>query len=505
LVKDFDTTVTTIQAVITFYSLVMAMFMLTGAKIGDIIGRRRAFVIGLIIYGCGSALTAVAQTVPILTLGWSVLEGLGASLVLPAMAALIAGNFEGAERKVAYAVLGGVAGAGIAIGPILGGWATTELSWRVVFVGEVLLVVFILAMTPRVVDAVRGGPAPRLDLVGTALSALGLGALVLGVLESTTWGWVVPKDSPIEPFGFSLTLFVLALGGGLLWGFVTWQRYRESIGTDPLVHLDLLKIAPLRSGLLGLFSQNLILMGIFFVVPLYLQLVIGLDALQTGIKMLPVSITMFVSAALGSRLSTRFPVRTIVRAGLVIIVVAVVGLLWTVQPDLADTAFAVSMAILGVEMGLMVSQLGNVVQSSVDASGRGEAGGLQYTGQQFGSSLGVALIGAIVLAGLTGAFVSKVENDPRISTQVASQVGVAVGSGVDFVSSDQIAAAATAAGLDAATSAALVDDYEQAQLGSLKAGLLAAAILALISLASTREHPHTSLSIGEPATQVTSI
>jgi len=505
LVKDFDTTVTTIQAVITFYSLVMAMFMLTGAKIGDIIGRRRAFVIGLIIYGCGSALTAVAQTVPILTLGWSVLEGLGASLVLPAMAALIAGNFEGAERKVAYAVLGGVAGAGIAIGPILGGWATTELSWRVVFVGEVLLVVFILAMTPRVVDAVRGGPAPRLDLVGTALSALGLGALVLGVLESTTWGWVVPKDSPIEPFGFSLTLFVLALGGGLLWGFVTWQRYRESIGTDPLVHLDLLKIAPLRSGLLGLFSQNLILMGIFFVVPLYLQLVIGLDALQTGIKMLPVSITMFVSAALGSRLSTRFPVRTIVRAGLVIIVVAVVGLLWTVQPDLADTAFAVSMAILGVEMGLMVSQLGNVVQSSVDASGRGEAGGLQYTGQQFGSSLGVALIGAIVLAGLTGAFVSKVENDPRISTQVASQVGVAVGSGVDFVSSDQIAAAATAAGLDAATSAALVDDYEQAQLGSIKAGLLAAAFLALISLASTRELPHTSLSIGEPATQVTSI
>jgi len=489
LVADFNTTVTTIQAVITFYCLVMAMFMLTGAKIGDIIGRRRAFVIGLIIYGCGSAMTAVAQTVPVLTLGWSVLEGLGASLVLPAMAALIAGNFEGAERKVAYAVLGGVAGAGIAIGPILGGWATTELSWRVVFVGEVFLVIFILAMTPRVADAARTGPAPRLDLVGTALSALGLGALVLGVLQASTWGWVVPKDSPIEPFGFSLTPFVLALGGGLLWGFVSWQRHRENIGTDPLVHLDLLKVPPLRSGLLGLFSQNLILMGIFFVVPLYLQLVIGLDALQTGVKMLPVSITMFVSAALGSRLSTRFPVRTIVRAGLIIIVFAVFGLLATVKPDLADTAFAVSMAVLGVGMGLMVSQLGNVVQSSVDASGRGEAGGLQYTGQQFGSSLGVALIGAIVLSGLTGAFVSKIENDPRISTEVASQVGVAVGSGIDFVSSTQIEAAATDAGLDAATTAALVDDYEQAQLGALKAGLLAAAFLALLSLASTRDLP----------------
>jgi Na+/melibiose symporter-like transporter len=218
--------------------------------------------------------------------------------------------------------------------------------------------------------------------------------------------------------------------------------------------------------------------------------------------MLPVSITMFVSAALGSRLSARFPVRTIVRAGLIIIVVAVLGLLWTVQPNLADTAFAVSMAVLGVGMGLMVSQLGNVVQSSVDASGRGEAGGLQYTGQQFGSSLGVALIGAIVLAGLTGAFVSKIENDPRISSQIASQVGVAVGSGVDFVSSAQIEAAAAEAGLDASTTAALVDDYEQAQLGSLKAGLLAAAFLALISLASTRELPHGSPSIGTASEHV---
>ena len=130
------------------------------------------------------------------------------------MAALIAGNFEGSDRKVAYAVIGGVAGAGIAIGPILGGWATTELSWRIVFVGEVVLVLFILAMTPRVADAIRTGPKPRLDYVGSILAATGLGAIVLGVLQSTTWGLVQPKDSPIEPFGFSLTLFVIAGGGG---------------------------------------------------------------------------------------------------------------------------------------------------------------------------------------------------------------------------------------------------------------------------------------------------
>src|SRR5690242_18197125 len=188
LVDDFDTTVTTIQAVITLYCLVMAMFMLTGGKIGDIIGRRRTFAVGLVIYGFGSALTAVAPSVAVLTLGWSVLEGLGAALVLPAMVALIAGNFEGASRKVAYAVIAGIAG-----GPILGGWATTEYSWRIIFAGEVLLVALILVMTPKVADAVRTGPAPRLDLVGTVLSAASLGLVVLGVLQSSAWGWVRPK------------------------------------------------------------------------------------------------------------------------------------------------------------------------------------------------------------------------------------------------------------------------------------------------------------------------
>lgn len=492
LVHDFDTTVTTIQAVITLYCLVMAMLMLTGGKIGDIIGRRRAFTVGLIIYACGSALTAVAPSVAVLALGWSILEGIGAALVLPALAALIAGNFEGSARKVAYAVIGGVAGAGIAIGPILGGWATTELSWRVVFVGEVVLVLFILAMTHLIGDAKTGETPPKLDVVGSVLVATGLGAVVLGTLQSSTWGWIRPKDSPVEVFGFSLTIFVISAGGMLLWAFVAWQHRRERRGDDPLVHMGLLRIVTLRSGLIGLFSQNLILMGVFFVIPLYLQLVIGLDALETGIKMLPVSITMFIASAVGSRLSGRFPVRGIVRAGLITTVGAIVALLATVQPDLGDAGFAVSMAVLGVGMGLIVSQLGNVVQSSVDASGRGEAGGLQYTGQQLGSSLGVALIGAIVLAGLTGGFVNQVESDPRIADEVSARVSVATQPGIDFVDSSQIEAAAAKANIDDRTGAAIVEDYETAQLQALKAGLLAAALLALFSLAFTGGLPHES-------------
>ena len=491
LVADFDTTVPTIQAVITLYCLVMAMLMLTGGKIGDIIGRRRAFTIGLVIYAVGSATTAVAPTVAVLALGWSVLEGIGAALVLPAMAALIAGNFEGTARKQAYAVIGGVAGAGIAVGPIVGGWATTELSWRVVFAGEVVLVAIILALTPKVADALRDGPAPRLDVVGAVLSATGIGAVVLGILQSSTWGFLAPKDSPVEPLGFSLAVFVVIGGALLLWAFVVWSRHREAQGRDPLVHLRLFEVLPLRSGLVGLFTQNLVLMGVFFVVPLYLQLVIGLDARDTGLRMLPISITMFLFSAIGSRLSARVSVRTIVRTGLAVSTLAIVVLIATVDAQLNDLGFAVSMALLGVGMGLIVSQLGNVVQSSVDASGRGEAGGLQYTGQQLGSSVGVALIGAIVLAGLTNVFVRTIDADERIAPEVAQQVSIAAGNGVDFVASDDLAAAATDAGIDERSADALVDDYEQAQLRALKTGLLVTGVLALLSLMSTRHLPAT--------------
>ncbi len=282
----------------------------------------------------------------------------------------------------------------------------------------------------------------------------------------------------------------MAAGVALIWGFVTWQRHREKVGRDPLVHLSLARVPSVRSGLIGLFSQNLILMGVFFVIPLYLQLVLGLDALETGIKMLPVSITMFLTSAVGSRLSNRFAVRAIVRAGLLVTIAGALILLVTIRPTLSSAGFAVGMGVLGVGMGLMVSQLGNVVQSSVEDSGRSEAGGLQYTGQQLGSSLGVALIGAIVLMGLTSTFISNVEKDPRISTEIATQVGVAAGSNTNFVASDEVHAAATAAGLDPATASAIVEDYEAAQLRSLKAGLLAAALLALLSLAFTRELPH---------------
>lgn len=489
LCKDFDTSVTTIQGVITMYSLVMAAFMVTGGKVGDLIGRRRAFVIGMIIYGCGSALTGAAWSVGSLLLGWSILEGIGAALVLPALAALIAGNFEGEARKRAYAVIGGVAGAGIAVGPILGGWATTELSWRVVFFGEVAVVIFVLAAMRWLTDAPREGEPPHLDVVGAILSATGLGLTVFAILQASTWGWVQPKSSPVTPFGFSLTPFLLAAGLAILWVFVWWQRHRQSIGKDPLVDLDLFKVLPLRAGVMTFTAQNLILMGIFFVMPLYLQLVQGLNALETGLKLLPVSVTMLVAAAAGPRLTGLMSVRTIVRTGIGLLLAASGLLLATIQPELQGTAFAVSMAILGVGLGLIASQLGNVIQSSVGASARSEAGGLQYTAQQFGSALGVALIGAIVISGLASTFANRVEANDKLSSSTKQATSVRLEESVSFVASSEVEAAANTAGLPPEETTALVADYEAAQITALKAGVLATAAIAAASFLVTRNLP----------------
>jgi EmrB/QacA subfamily drug resistance transporter len=489
LVEDFDTTVTTIQMVIAFYALVMAGLMLTGGKLGDIWGRRRAFTIGLCIYGVGSGLTAASWNVPSLMLGWSILEGIGAALVIPALIALVAGNYKGSDRAIAYGVLGGVAGAGIAVGPILGGWATTELSWRIVFVGEVVVALGILIGTQSIREPAREKIVPRLDWVGSVLSAAGLAVIVFGVLQASNWGWLAPRSSPLEPFGFSLTPFVIAAGGLLLAAFVAWERRREANGLEPLVHLPLLRIPELRGGVAMFLAQNLILMGVFFTIPLFLQVVQGLDAFETGVRMLPASAGLFFAAIAGSVLAKRFAPRPLVRAGLAIVFVSVLMLLATIEPELDNGSFLVAMGVLGIGMGLIVSQLGNVVQSAVGDDDRSEAGGLQSTAQQLGSSLGTALLGAIVISGLITAFTNDVADDARIATKVSKQLEVRLSAGGSFVAADEVRAGAEAAGLDVATADALVENYEDAQLKALKTAFLFAAFLSLASFWSTRRLP----------------
>lgn len=492
LVEDFDTSVTVIQGVITFYALTMAALMITGGKLGDRWGRRRAFVIGLIIYGAGSALTAASWNVGVLLLGWSILEGVGAALVLPALVALIASSYRGADRAVAYGVIGGVAGAGIAVGPILGGWVTTNFTWRYVFVGEVIVAVAIIALAGWLAEPTRADRKPEIDWVGAALSALGLGLVVYGILQASSWGWISDLDSPVAPLGLALTPFVVGAGVLLLNGFVRWTERRERRGEDPLFRLGLFDIRPLRGGLQMFLAQNLILMGVFFSIPLYLQVVQGLDALDTGLRMLPVSVTMFVMSFVGARMSSMRSPQWIVKAGLWVLLFSILILIGTIEPVLQGIAFGTSMSLLGVGMGLIASQLGNVIQSSVGQKDRSEAGGLQYTAQQLGSSIGTAFIGAIVISSLATVFINNVQNDPRIAEEIKEEIGVSLSGGIAFVNSSALEDSLKETDLSAEEQEAIVTAYEEGQLQALRIGLFVAGVVAVMALFLARRIPDMS-------------
>jgi EmrB/QacA subfamily drug resistance transporter len=499
IVADLDTTVTGVQLAITAYTLVMAAFMLVGAKLGDIWGRDRAFAIGLAVYGLGSLTTALSPNLQVLLFGWSLVEGLGAVLVIPAIAALTAANYHGKQRALAYGIIGGVAGAAVAVGPVIGGWVTTEFSWRLVFVGEVIVVIGILVVRNRMQAAPRPERPPKLDAVGSALSALGLGLIVFGILRSSSWGWVRPIDAPtiggveITPFGFSVVPFLIVAGVLLLWFFSLWEERRERLGKDPLLDRTLLRIQSLRAGLATLMSQQLVLMGTFFVLPVYLQVVLGLDAFATGKRLLPLSVTLLIAALAGPKLAERLAPRLVAQIGLIAMVVAALVLVGTIDAELNETSFKLALAFFGVGAGLLMSQLGNVIMSSAPADMTNEAGGLQGTAQNLGASLGTALIGSILLAGLLTGFTSRISENPALSDPVRTQIRTATEQGIEIVTTDQAHAAALAAGLSPTEADAVTADYADAQLEALKKAMLGVALLALLSIVFTRRLP------GKPA------
>jgi MFS family permease len=495
IVKDLDTTIQGVQLAITAYTLVMAALMLAGAKLGDILGRDRTFALGLGVYGLGSLTTALSPNLTVLLIGWSLIEGLGAALVMPAIVSLIAATYSGRQRALAFGIVGGVAGAAIAAGPLIGGWFTTELSWRYVFAGETIIVIAILLLRRRLRKAPAVEHPPKLDLVGVALSTLGLGFAVFGILKSSEWGLIEPRGAltiggqEITPFGFSAVPFLIVAGLGFLAAFAMWEERRERKELDTLLDRSLLRIEQLRAGLSTLLMQQLILLGTFFVLPVYLQVVLGLDAFESGKRLFPMSVSMFIAALAGPRLAAGFAPKRVAQAGLLALVAASVFLLGTIDVELKGTEFALSLTLFGVGAGLLLSQLGNVIMSSVDPAKINEAGGLQGTAQNLGASLGTALIGAVLIAALTSGFVSQVKDNPAVSAPVRERVTQIAEKGIPVVPVDDVEQAVIDGGVPADEAKAIADDYGDAQLHGLKRALGAVAIFAVLSLWFTRRLP----------------
>ena len=478
--KDVGTTVTGIQGAITAYTLVMAALMITGAKIGAIIGRKRAFMIGCVIYGVGSFTTSLAQSLPVLLLGWSFLEGVGAALILPAIVALVASNFPAQRRAAASGLVAAAGAIAVAVGPLIGGFCTTYFSWRWVFAGEVVLVLGILILARRIADA-PAAEKPRLDYVGVVLSALGLGLLVFGILRSSEWGWIQPKPDGPSWGGISPTIWLMLAGLLVVWIFFRWEARMEAHG-EPLLRADLLRNKQLSGGLAMFFIQYLMQAGLFFVIPLFLSVCLGLSALATGARLLPLSVTLLVAAIGIPRLWPDVSPRLIVRCGLLALLAGTCVLLAGLDPGAGAEIVFVPLLLIGLGIGALASQLGAVTVSAVPDERSPEVGGVQNTATNLGASIGTALAGSVMIAAVSSAFLTNIQHNSAIPDRVKSNAQVQLAGGVPFVSDADLEQALDEAGVSKRTTSAALDSYRGARIAGLTSSLALLAFVAVLGL-----------------------
>ncbi|MGN8244740.1 MFS transporter [Cellulomonas soli] len=486
--NDVGTTITGIQTAITLYTLVMATLMITGGKIGTLIGRRRAFSIGCVVYGLGSFVTGLAPNLTVLIIGWSFLEGIGAALIMPAIVALVAGNFEASARPRAYGLVAAAGAIAVAVGPLVGGAATTYLSWRVVFFSEVLVVLVILVLSRRIKD-IPTRSTGRIDLVGTALSVVGLGTAVYGILRSSEWGWIAPKPGATAILGLSMTFWFVVVGAFVVWLFVLWETRLEHNGGDPLVRPTMLANPQLVGGLLMFFFQFLLQAGTFFIVPLFLSVVLELPAVETGLKIMPLSVALLLAAAGIPRRWPHASPRRVARIGIILMLLGIVVLMSGIRLDSSAAVVAVPMVLIGLGIGALSSQLGAVTVSAVPTEESGEVGGLQNTATNLGASLGTAMAGSVLITVLTATLIAGIQDNPDVPEQVSSQATVQLASGVPFLSDTDLETALADAGVPDTTTQAVVEENQLARIDGLDAALATLAILAVVSLFFTGRIP----------------
>ncbi len=423
VVRDLDTTVSGVQSAIALEALVSAAFILIGSKIGDLFGRKRAYILGLLGYAVGAIAMTLAQGLTAIIVFWAIIGGIGAALLLPAMQSLIHGNFEGAEQKKAYALVGASAAIAAAVGPLLGGFITTYLSWRVAFLLEAVIIAVVLSGIKLVRDAPYTGPR-TIDLGGALLSVLGLGGVVLGILVWQEGG---------EFVGLLIGVGLIALVG---LGF--WLVRRKRSGKPTLIDPGLFNAKAFRFGITDQMLQQIALGGMMIALPIYLQMVLEYNAMEAGLSLAPLSLSMFAVALLaGKRAGNRRP-SSIIRAGFALLALGVLLLVPLVPRADSGWYLVIPLMIAGTGLGLLVSQLNNYTLSPISEERVSEAAGVNSAAGSFGLSFGLAFAGAIMLAALSFTFTQMANDSDVLPPDDKEQVARALEDDAQVMSNTQL-------------------------------------------------------------------
>ncbi|MEO8784771.1 MAG: DHA2 family efflux MFS transporter permease subunit [Candidatus Saccharimonadales bacterium] len=435
IVNDIGTNIQGIQWVITGYALTLAALTITGGRLGDLFGRKKMFMLGAAIFAIGSFITSISHSLGMLLVGEAVIEGVGAALMMPATASLLVSNYKGRDRAIAFGIWGGIAGAASAIGPVLGGYLTTNFSWRWAFRINIIIAALLLVGSFFIAESLDRAEERKLDFVGVLLSAGGLLAFVYGVIESSTYGWWSARTSfdifhhSFAPWGLSIAPFAMALGVVLLIAFGLWEKRVEAQGRTPLMSLKLLANKQFTSGTATVALMSLGMTGLIFSLPIFLQSVQNLDALHTGLALLPMSIAVLIAAPGSAALAKHITAKRLIQTGLFITVLASALLRSLISPTASVMHLAPGLALFGLGMGLVFAQSSNLALSAVSVEQSGEASGVNNTIRQIGTSFGSAIIGAVVLTTLASGLSTGVLNSsvipvaakPALAQQVSQQ------------------------------------------------------------------------------------
>jgi MFS family permease len=423
VVRDLDTTVSGVQSAIALEALVSAAFILIGGKVGDLIGRKRAYVLGLLGYAVGAIAMTLAQNLLAIIVFWAIIGGIGASLLLPSMQSLIHGNFEGAMQKKAYAIVGASAAIAAAVGPLIGGLITTYLSWRVAFLGEAIVIAIVLSGIKLVHDAPYTGDR-SVDIPGAFLSVIGMGGVVLGIL--------------IWQEGGESVAAVIALGAIALGGLAWWLRRGKRLGKPTLLDPDLFKSKVFRLGVSQQLLQQIALGGTMIALPIFLQMVLEYNAWEAGLSIAPLSLSMFAIALLAGRRSGRRRASSIIRIGFLLLTIGLVALLPIVPRADSGWALFIPLVIAGCGLGLLVSQLNNYTLAPISEERVSEAASVNSAAGSFGLSFGLAFSGAIMLATLSLLFTYEAENSKVLPPAQQQQVATALEDDAELMSNTQL-------------------------------------------------------------------